>query len=80
MIRRILSKFTGSLAILVVTAFISGCATTSPGKRTSAEKRVKATSNSDAPGNFGLYTTKDIDRKLLRRGEQVRWSRSLDGY
>ena len=60
---------------LMAASFVlfTGCATTEPKKR---EAKVK----SAAPKNYGLYTARDIDPKMLKRGEQVRWSRSLDGY
>ena len=52
---------------------LPGCATTEPKKR---EAKIK----NATPKNYGLYTNRDIDPKMLKRGEQVRWSRSLDGY
>ncbi len=68
------------IAILACVALLSGCVTTEGPKKRDAREARESKSRSSAPKNYGLYTTRDIDQKMLKRGEQVRWSRSLDGY
>lgn len=71
----------GAIAAILAAGTLTSCATTDDNRKARAERLAKKREESALPKNYGLYDKKrDLDEKLLRRGQRTRQSPSLDSY
>jgi hypothetical protein len=69
------------LAAILAAGSLTSCATTDDARRARSERLAKKREANASPKSYGLYNKqRDLDRRLLQRGQRARHSPSLDSY
>ena len=74
-------RLAGALALAIISLQFAACATSS-GNRSDKTKsaQVEKGKRRSAPRNFSLFKPRELDQRLLKRGQRVMGGAAMGGY